>query len=125
HFTGTPTPWIPPRPDLASLRGQDADTARAVAEQSATLLRNDGRALPLSKSGSLLVLGPTAVAPYYGGGGSAHVIPYDGSRSAYDAIRAAAGSGTAVSYRPGYDLDGRVVPASALTAPDPAAGYPN
>ncbi|MFL6074504.1 MAG: beta-glucosidase family protein [Mycobacteriales bacterium] len=127
HFTGTPTPWIPPRPDLASLRGQDADTARAVAAESATLLRNEGHALPLTRADArnLLVLGPTAVAPYYGGGGSAHVIPYDGSRSAYDAVRAAAGSGAGVSYQPGYDLDGQVVPATALAAPDPAANYPN
>ncbi len=127
HFTGTPAPWVPARPNLASLKDGDARTARSVAEDSATLLKNDNRALPLSASdthnGGIVVMGPTAVAPYYGGGGSAHVIPYDGSTSAYQAISTAAGRG--VSYVPGYDLDGAVVPSSALTAPDPAEAYPN
>jgi beta-glucosidase len=127
HFTGTPTPWVPARPGLASLKDGDARTARHLAEDSATLLKNDNRVLPLSASdtrgGGLVVLGPTAVAPYYGGGGSAHVIPYDGSASPYQAIAATAGRG--VSYAAGYDLDGAVVPSSALAAPDPAEGYPN
>jgi beta-glucosidase len=131
HFSGTPTPWVPPRPDLAALKAADGQTARAIAEDSATLLKNDRQALPLTRGDTdgLLVLGPTAVAPYYGGGGSAHVIPYDGSTSAYDAIRAQAGQlggrDRHVSYVPGYDLDGTVVPSSALSAPDPAAGYPD
>ena len=29
------------------------------------------------------------------------------------------------AYLPGYDLDGQVVPSSALSAPDSAAGCPN
>ena len=68
-------------------------------------------------------MGPTAIAAYYGGGGSAHVRPYDGSVSPYEAIRAQ--SGGQVGYVPGYDLDGQIVPSSALSAPDPAEGYPN
>jgi len=127
HFTGTPAPWVPARPDLASLQSADAATARSIAEQSATLLRDDDQVLPLSKADNrtngLLLLGPTAVAPYYGGGGSAHVTPYDGSASPYTAITGKAG-GT-VAYQPGYDLDGQVVPSSALSAPDPADNYPN
>ena len=123
HFTGTPTPWVPPRPDLASLRAPDARTALDIAERGATLLRNDGHALPLSGNDDVTVMGPTAIAAYYGGGGSAHVRPYDGSASPYDAIRAQ--SRGKVGYVPGYDLDGQVVPSSALSAPDPAEGYPN
>lgn len=121
HFTGTPAPWIPARPDLASLQAADARTARSIAADSATLLRDQGGILPLSGKGPLVVMGPTAVAPYYGGGGSAHVRPYDGSASAYDQIKAR----TSARYVPGYDLDGQIVPSSALSAPDPAAGYPN
>jgi beta-glucosidase len=127
HFTGAPAPWVPARPDLASLKDADAGVARSIAEDSATLLRNEGQVLPLSRAdsrdGGLVVMGPTAVASYYGGGGSAHVTPYDGSTSPYDAIAAQAGG--RVSYVPGYDLDGQVVPSPALSAPDPAAGYPN
>ncbi|GAB2856885.1 hypothetical protein GCM10027176_69170 [Actinoallomurus bryophytorum] len=126
HFDGTPVPWVPARPSLASLRASDAATARSVAAGSATLLRDKGHILPLSRAGAskgLVVMGPTAIAPYYGGGGSAHVTPYDGSAGPYEAIKAHAGS--AVSYVPGYDLDGRTVPSSALTAPDPAANYPD
>lgn len=127
HFTGTPTPYVPPRPDLASLQAGDAATARAIAEQSATLLKNDAGVLPLTradtKGSGTVVMGPTAVAPYYDGGGSSHVTPYDGSISPYAAMSGIAGAG--LSYVPGSDLDGAVVPSSALTAPDPSEGYPN
>ena len=107
-------------------------TAQSVAEESATLLRNNGNALPLSAgdyggqgNGGVLVMGPTAIAPYIGGGGSAHVTPYDSVQGPYDALRAALGADANVSYVPGYDLDGQVVPSSAISAPDPAANYPN
>ncbi len=127
HFTGTPTPWVPARPNLASLKADDAAAAQSIAEDSATLLRDDDHILPLSqadaRNGGLVVMGPTAIASYYGGGGSAHVTPYDGSTSPYDAIKALANAD--VSYMPGYDLDGQVVPSTALSAPDPAENYPN
>jgi beta-glucosidase len=126
HFTGTPAPWVPARPSLPALQAPDAATARSIAAGSATLLRDQSHVLPLSRakgSHDLVVMGPTAIAPYYGGGGSAHVRPYDGSAGPYEAIKAHGGS--AVSYVPGYDLDGHVVPSSALSAPDPAANYPN
>jgi beta-glucosidase len=132
HFTGTPTPYVPPRPDLAGLQPDEFATARSIAEESATLLRNEGGALPLSPAdylgqgnGGTVVMGPTAIAPYTGGGGSAHVTPYDPVQGPYDALVAAAGSRANISYVPGYDLDGQVVPSSALSAPDPAANYPN
>jgi beta-glucosidase len=129
HFTGTPAPYVPPRPDLASLQPAEFAAAHAIADESATLLKNDN-GLPLSGAdlysrGGIAVMGPTAIAPYIGGGGSAHVTPYDPALGPYDALTAAAGSRGNVSYVPGYDLDGHVVPSSALTAPDPAASYPN
>jgi beta-glucosidase len=125
HFTGTPAPYVPPRPDLGALQAGERATARATAEEGATLLKNRG-ALPLSRHdlrNGVVVMGPTAIAPYIGGGGSAHVTPYDPAQGPYDALRAAGGQG--VRYVPGYDLDGAVTPSSALSAPDPAAGYPN
>jgi beta-glucosidase len=132
HFTGTPTPYVPPRPDLASLQPAGFATARSIAEESATLLKNDGGALPLSRgdhegrgNGGLVVMGPTAIAPYIGGGGSAHVTPYDPAQGPYDSMSAALGQRADLSYVLGYDLDGRVTPFSALSAPDPAANYPN
>ncbi|HEX3965194.1 MAG TPA: glycoside hydrolase family 3 C-terminal domain-containing protein [Trebonia sp.] len=47
-----------------------------VAEDAATLLKNQGGTLPLRGSGSVAVIGPAASASaVYGGGGSAYVIP--------------------------------------------------
>ena len=128
----TGAPYVPPRPDLDALRPVAAAIAQAIAQQSATLLKNDGD-LPLSHgdlSGNgagngVVVMGPTAIAPYIGGGGSAHVTPYDPVQGPYDALAAAAGAGANLRYVPGYDLDGHVVPSEAMSAPDPAAGYPN
>jgi beta-glucosidase len=116
------TPFVPPRPDLASLVPEDFAVAQDVAEKSATLLKNEHGALPLSRRdlagpSGLLVMGPTAVAPYVGGGGSAHVIPYDDVPSPFEALTAAAGPGAHLRFVPGYDLDGPVVPSSAVTAP--------
>jgi beta-glucosidase len=128
----THAPYVPPRPDLDSLRPIAAAIAQAIAEQSAALLKNNG-ALPLRQgdlSGNgagngVVVMGPTAIAPYVGGGGSAHVTPYDPVQGPYDALAGPAGAKADLRYIPGYDLDGQVVPSSALATPDPAAGYPN
>jgi beta-glucosidase len=132
RFTGTPAPYVPPRLDLASLQASELTTARQVADDSATLLQNDGGALPLSAgdyrghgNGGVVVMGPTAIAPYIDGGGSSHVTPYDPAQGPYDALVTAAGPHASISYVPGYDLDGQLVPATGLSAPDPAAGYPN
>jgi beta-glucosidase len=142
RFTGTPTPYVPPRPDLGSLQGSELAAARSTAEESATLLQNTDGTLPLSvrdhpgqghggaesawASGrGVLVMGPTAIAPYIDGGGSSHVTPYDPAQGPYDALVAAAGQRADISYVPGYDLDGQLVPSTALSAPDPAASYPD
>ncbi len=120
HTDGTP--YVPPRPDLASLKDSSFAAAQSIAEKSATLLKNDGSALPLSSGDNAVVMGPTAIAPYIDGGGSSHVTPYDPAQGPYDALLA---KGAHVSYVPGYDLDGVGVPSSALPARDPAEGYPN
>ena len=91
-----------------------------MADKSATLLKNTGGALPLKSDDfagdGLLVVGPTATASYVGGGGSAHVTPFEPIVNPLAALRAAAGSGT-VSYVQGYDLDGQTLPASAAKVP--------
>ena len=128
HFTDG-TPYVPARADLATLRDSDFATAQALAEESATLLKNDGKALPLTSAdfagNGTVVMGPTAIAPYTSGGGSSHVIPYDTAPGAYSALLGMLPSGSNLSYVPGYDLDGQLVPSSALAAPDPAEGYAN
>jgi beta-glucosidase len=132
HYNGsTPTPYVPPRPDLQALQPGDFSAAQSIAEESAVLLKNDGNALPLKhtdlfsngKKQGVLVMGPTAIAPYTGGGGSAHVTPFDPVQSPYDALTAAAGTGAKINYVPGYDLDGQVLPSSALNAPDTSNPY--
>jgi len=101
------------RPPLDS--AEDADVAREVALDGSVLLRNRNDVLPLSPSelGSVVVVGPTAVTPLVGGGGSSHVLPL-GAEATLPALRRRAPAGTLVGYRPGLDLDGVVVPASAL-----------
>ena len=54
-----------------------AKVAQDVAEQGSVLLKNAGSALPLdarARRASALI-GPTAITPKVGGGGSAHVVP--------------------------------------------------
>src|SRR2546426_4573833 len=94
----------------------DFAIAKDVAEKSATLLKNDDGALPLRRTdfagNGVVVMGPTATATYVGGGGSAHVTPFEPITNSLTALRAAAGGGT-VRYVQGFDLDGEVVPSSA------------
>ena len=101
--------------------------ATSVAEAGTTLLKNDGRSLPLSSSGgSIAVVGPAADASAtYAGGGSAYVIP-SGTVSPLAGIKAAAGSGT-LAYQPGLPADTALpaIPSSDLSpayAPTPFGG---
>lgn len=128
HYTDG-TPYLPPRADLDALKPGSFATALSVAEQTATLLRNEGNALPLTRghfttAKGVVVMGPTSTAPYIGGGGSANVTPYPDVKSPYAALRDAVGADANMRYVPGYDLDGQIMPASAMTAPadSPFAG---
>jgi beta-glucosidase len=123
------TKWIPPRADLQAIQPDEFAKAQLIAEQSATLLKNNSSLLPLTcadltTGNGIVLMGPTAISTYTGGGGSAHVRPYDPVESSFDALIAAAtakcGDAVMVSYVPGYDLDGPIVPSSVLAAPDPA-----
>ena len=105
-------PVPPARPVLDS--AADSRVAREVALAGAVLLKNAGGVLPLA-AGSLnnvVFVGPTVAQTLVGGGGSAHVLPLRrGSALAAFESRL---SGGRVRYYPGIDLDGVVIPASAL-----------
>jgi len=118
--TGTPTDTVTTPAHVA--------VTTSVAEAGTTLLKNDGGVLPLSSAGgSIAVAGPAANAsPIYAGGGSAYVIP-SGTVSPLAGIKAAAGSGTNVSYSQGLPVDTALpsIPSSNLTpayAPTPFGG---
>jgi len=115
------TPFVPPRPDLASIAPGDFAIAQRIAEAGAVLLENRRQALPLDRGDfegtGVVVMGPTSVTPYVGGGGSAHVLPFDDVPSPFDALIAGAGRSARVRFVPGYDLDGELLPASAVAAP--------
>jgi len=108
----------PPRPDIDDIKDTDAAVAKDIARAGAVLLRNERRALPLKKSDlrSLVVIGPTAVTPLIGGGGSARVIPFYW-KSPLEALIEQAGPKADITYVKGIDLDGAVVPGEVLQTP--------
>jgi beta-glucosidase len=114
--TGSPTATVT-TPGHVSL-------ATSVAEAGTTLLKNDGGVLPLSSSGSIAVVGPSADASAtFAGGGSAYVIP-SGTVSPLAGIKAVAGS---VSYTQGLPADTSLpsIPSADLSpayAPTPFGG---
>ena len=119
QFTGVPEPIVPERPQLAQVTSANTSTARRIAEQAATLLKNDDASLPIDLSQrSVLIVGPSAATPLLGGGGSSNVTPHADLVSPLDAIRAAAGADADVRFAAGYDLDGELIPAEALSTPD-------
>ena len=106
-----------PRPTLDVEAGQS--TALDLAQKSAVLLRNDGGTLPLDSgsyggSGSVAVIGPTARQLYAGVGGErSRGFTSRDLISPLSVLQSRFPSG-AVSYSPGVDWLGTVVPASAL-----------
>ena len=87
--------------------------ARDIATAGAVLLKNDGHLLPLLRNDRLAVIGPTARSLLVGGGGSARVAPMH-TGSVIDTLRGRQFAGE-LTYAIGYDVEGRVVPASALS----------
>jgi beta-glucosidase len=131
------TAVTPPRSTVAALDPTSRAAAQTIAEESAVLLKDDGGFFPLSCSdftgGGVLVTGPTAFAPYTGGGGSAHVTPKPNVESPFDALVDAAaakcGGSPAINSTPGYlpstTVDGWPVPTqgggAGGSASDPSA----
>ncbi|MEU3060475.1 beta-glucosidase family protein [Streptomyces subrutilus] len=105
-----------PRPARDAPAG--ARTAREIAVAGAVLLRNERATLPLAGAAarSIAVIGPTGLAPFVSGGGSAHVVP-DAAAAPLAAIRRRAGSAAAVRSAVGEDLYGRPLPPTLLTPP--------
>ena len=89
--------------------------ARDIAIAGAVLLKNQGNVLPLSKEDaqSIAVIGPTANVLLFGGGGSSAVRPMR-REIPLEALRKKAGPGAQITYAKGYELDGDIVPPSAL-----------
>jgi beta-glucosidase len=90
-------------------------TALEIATAGAVLLKNDKSLLPLRPDDfrSLAVIGPTGRTMIVGGGGSARVPPMHAG-SVLDELKVAGGGNSSISYDVGYDLDGELIPASAL-----------
>ena len=108
------------RQAVASRDTDNSAVALETAIKSAVLLQNNNAALPLQETdlGSLLLMGPTATWTLIGGGGSSRVLP-SGRDSAVEALRAMSGH-TDISWMPGFDADGVVIPVTALLMPDSA-----
>ena len=107
----------PPKPKPIPAKA-DGAVARSIAEQSAVLLKNTGKALPLSASGlkSIAVIGPYASAAHTGGGGSSAVKPLY-TVSPVQGIKNVVGSGVSVTLNDGSSTSSA---ASAARAADVA-----
>jgi beta-glucosidase len=116
-------------PDAAMLGNVGAVGFRAVsrsaAEEAITLLKNDGKLLPLAKTLRVLVTGPGATSlpamhgswTYTWQGTDTTLYPKD-VKNPLDAIRAIAGAGR-VNYVPGAGFDAEVdIPAAVAAARD-------
>ncbi|MCG5052116.1 MAG: glycoside hydrolase family 3 C-terminal domain-containing protein [Myxococcales bacterium] len=102
--------------------GSEAHRAVAldVARASIALLKNDRNALPLvsnPKLKSVAVIGPGAVYPRVGGGGSGEVRPDTAVRPLEALTTMLRGHGVTVDYEPGFNMDGDVetVPPAAFS----------
>ncbi len=101
------------------------ELCREAARAGAVLLKNDGDLLPLDPAASqrIAVIGEFARTPRYQGNGSSHVVPTR-LDTPWDALRAAAGPGTELTFAPGFTLvhdRGDGAPDAALVAEAVAA----
>jgi len=109
--------WLDPaRPArVAATIPATSPVARDIAIAGAVLLKNRDHVLPLAADdlAHLAVIGPTAKALLVGGGGSARVPPMHLGNVVDELRRRRANA--SIAYAVGYDLDGDLVPATALS----------
>ncbi|WP_405623589.1 glycoside hydrolase family 3 C-terminal domain-containing protein [Streptomyces sp. NBC_00076] len=92
-----------------------AKVAQKVAESGSVLLKNTGKALPLTgKDTSIGLIGPTAKTPKVTGGGSSYVVP-DSAASPLATITQRAGRNATVRHAAGVDNTGAPIPTTALS----------
>ncbi|MDN4472855.1 glycoside hydrolase family 3 C-terminal domain-containing protein [Demequina zhanjiangensis] len=109
--------WIESREADAVDHDANHALARAAAEQSVVLLRNEGDLLPLAKGTRVAVIGDFADTPRYQGAGSSQVNP----TQLTNALEAVPFSGLdMVTYAQGFRRDGVADPALASAAVDAA-----
>lgn len=89
---------------------QHNQIAERVAEESAVLLKNEDKILPLDRNRKVLVVGALAKTPRYQGAGSSHVNPHK-ITSLTDALQ---NLGIPYDYTPGYTLDSKKSSKKAL-----------
>ena len=80
---------------------KDHEESGKIAQESCVLLKNENKALPLSKRQKVLFVGRFAEEPRYGGGGSSKIKCY----KLTDALTAAKNAGIKVEYAQGYGKD--------------------
>ncbi len=98
--------WVAPPKRTPIPAFAHGEVARKIAAQSMVLLKNDGNILPLDVPhiGSIALIGPYAVRPNSGGGGSSHVIPIY-TITPYDGLEAAMSHQVRVAVLDGIDLN--------------------
>jgi len=84
---------------------KDGAVARAIAEQSAVLLKNAADVLPLQSASihTIALIGPYAGSAHTGGGGSSAVAPLY-TVSPLDGLKEAAGPNVTINYNDGTDV---------------------
>ena len=112
-----------PAPGTVNTPGHQ-QVARALAEESITLLKNDGNLLPLdaAKMKTLAVIGPNAAVAVSGAGSSRVEGPY--RVSPLEGLKAALGQKVKVEYEPGCDnhTDIPTVPPDWIQTPEGQPG---
>jgi beta-glucosidase len=108
----------PPRPNIDAIKDADAAITEQASEESAVLLKNDEKVLPLRNSDlrSVAIIGPTARQLMVSGGQGerARGFPDRDAISPLDVLQEIAPAGAHFTYSPGIDWIGTVVPVSDL-----------
>jgi beta-glucosidase len=101
----------------------DTAVARTVAEQSTVLLKNTGGQLPLSRSGSIAVIGLAASTGTTSAGGGTTNVDSPGTVTPLQGLKSAAPKAT-ITYTPGLPdpTTFTAIPSSALSPAFPLTG---